>query len=126
MRGYDESRKCCCDTTCGDEDAAVSFLAELAGGGRALEPGIGAGRIALPLAAHGIRVVDVDISRRTVAQMRLAGLRLRDRWSDWDYHTFDTKSEMHISVYGAELEKARDRPTNRRRILAARGRAARS
>jgi hypothetical protein len=30
---------------------AVDFLAELAGGGRALELGIGTGRIALPLAA---------------------------------------------------------------------------
>jgi SAM-dependent methyltransferase len=54
----------------GDEEAAVAFLAGLAGGGPALELGIGAGRIALPLAAHGIPVVGVDISRRTVAQMR--------------------------------------------------------
>ena len=34
----------------------VDFLAELAGTGRALELGIGTGRIALPLAARGVPV----------------------------------------------------------------------
>jgi methylase of polypeptide subunit release factors len=34
----------------------VDFLAELATDGTALELGIGTGRIALPLAQHGIRV----------------------------------------------------------------------
>ena len=35
-------------------DAAADVLAELAGGGRALELGIGTGRIALPLARRGV------------------------------------------------------------------------
>jgi ubiquinone/menaquinone biosynthesis C-methylase UbiE len=35
--------------------ATAGVLAELAGGGRALELGIGTGRIALPLAARGSR-----------------------------------------------------------------------
>ena len=35
-------------------DPAVDVLAELAGDGRALELGIGTGRIALPLAARGV------------------------------------------------------------------------
>jgi ubiquinone/menaquinone biosynthesis C-methylase UbiE len=35
-------------------DAAAEVLAELAGGGRALELGIGTGRIALPLARRGV------------------------------------------------------------------------
>jgi len=30
---------------------------------------------------------------------RLAGLRLRERWSDWDRSPFDAKSAKHISVY---------------------------
>jgi predicted O-methyltransferase YrrM len=34
----------------------VDRLAELAGGGRALELGIGTGRVALPLAERGVRV----------------------------------------------------------------------
>lgn len=54
----------------GDEDAAVAFLAELAGPGPALELAVGAGRIALPLAARGIRVDGVEISPDMVEQLR--------------------------------------------------------
>src|SRR5262245_59363791 len=54
----------------GDEAEAVAFLEALAGGGPALERAIGAGRIALPLAARGIRVDGVDISPAMVAQLR--------------------------------------------------------
>jgi SAM-dependent methyltransferase len=53
---------------------AVDFLAELAGGGRvlgrALELGIGTGRIALPLAARGIQVHGIDLSKAMVARLR--------------------------------------------------------
>lgn len=41
----------------------VDFLLERLGGGRALEFGIGTGRIALPLARRGIEVFGVDVSR---------------------------------------------------------------
>jgi SAM-dependent methyltransferase len=58
------------DVQRGDEVAAVAFLESLAGGGPALELAIGAGRIALPLAARGIRVDGVDISPAMVAQLR--------------------------------------------------------
>ncbi|MDQ4128877.1 MAG: class I SAM-dependent methyltransferase [Actinomycetota bacterium] len=58
------------DAQRGDELAAVAFLESLAGGGPALELAIGAGRIALPLAARGIRVDGVDISPPMVAQLR--------------------------------------------------------
>ncbi len=51
-------------------DAAVGVLAELAGGGRALELGIGTGRIALPLARRGVAVHGIDLSRSMVAQLR--------------------------------------------------------
>lgn len=54
----------------GDETAAVAFLAKAAGAGPALELAIGAGRIALPLAEHGIRVDGVDISPAMVAQLQ--------------------------------------------------------
>jgi SAM-dependent methyltransferase len=50
--------------------ATVEFLADLAGGGAALELGIGTGRIALPLAARGIRVHGVDLSEAMVARLR--------------------------------------------------------
>jgi SAM-dependent methyltransferase len=51
-------------------EATVDFLAGLAGGGRALELGIGTGRIALPLAARGVRVSGIDLSRPMVAKLR--------------------------------------------------------
>jgi len=49
---------------------AVDLLAELAGSGRALELGIGTGRIALPLAQRGVPVHGIDLSQAMVAQLR--------------------------------------------------------
>jgi hypothetical protein len=54
----------------GDEDATVSFLVTLADGGPALELAIGTGRIALPLAATGIRVDGIDFSEPMVSELR--------------------------------------------------------
>jgi trans-aconitate methyltransferase len=54
----------------GDEAETVAFLEELARGGPALELAIGTGRIALPLAARGIRVDGIDISAAMVAKLR--------------------------------------------------------
>jgi SAM-dependent methyltransferase len=54
----------------GDEDAAVAFLRDLAGDGRALELAIGTGRIALPLAATGVPVDGVDLSEPMVDRLR--------------------------------------------------------
>jgi SAM-dependent methyltransferase len=50
--------------------STVDFLAGLAGDGAALELGIGTGRIALPLAARGVRVRGIDLSPDMVAQLR--------------------------------------------------------
>jgi len=50
--------------------AAVDVLAALAGSGRALEFGIGTGRIALPLAGRGVPVHGIDLSRAMVARLR--------------------------------------------------------
>jgi SAM-dependent methyltransferase len=58
------------DAQRGDELAAVAFLERLAGCGPVLELAIGTGRIALPLAARGIRVDGVDISPAMIAQLR--------------------------------------------------------
>ena len=44
-------------------EPVVDFLAELAGDGRALELGIGTGRIALPLAMRGVEVAGIELSR---------------------------------------------------------------
>jgi SAM-dependent methyltransferase len=51
-------------------ESTVSFLAELAGTGAALELGIGTGRIALPLSARGVRVHGIDFSPQMVARLR--------------------------------------------------------
>jgi SAM-dependent methyltransferase len=51
-------------------EPTVDLLAELAGSGRALELGVGTGRIALPLAARGVPVHGIDLSRAMVARIR--------------------------------------------------------
>jgi SAM-dependent methyltransferase len=51
-------------------DTVAEVLAGLAGGGRALEFGIGTGRIALPLARRGVEVHGIDLSRAMVARLR--------------------------------------------------------
>ncbi len=48
----------------------VRFLADLARGGRALELGVGTGRIALPLARAGVDVHGIDLSPDMVARLR--------------------------------------------------------
>jgi Methyltransferase domain len=54
----------------GDEDATVAFLHQLAGVGPVLELAIGTGRIARPLAAQGVRVDGIDISRAMIDVLR--------------------------------------------------------
>ena len=44
-------------------EPAVDVLAELAGDGRALELGIGTGRVALPLARRGVPVHGIELSK---------------------------------------------------------------
>jgi SAM-dependent methyltransferase len=51
-------------------DATTGFLAGLAGSGRALELAIGTGRVALPLAAHGIPVSGIELSPDMLARLR--------------------------------------------------------
>ena len=51
-------------------DPVVDVLAELAGPGRALELGIGTGRVALPLAQRGVPVHGIELSRAMVARLR--------------------------------------------------------
>jgi SAM-dependent methyltransferase len=52
------------------DPAAIDLLAELAGGGKALELGIGTGRVALPLTAKNVEVHGVDASDSMIAQLR--------------------------------------------------------
>lgn len=49
---------------------AVDRLAELAGGGAALEFAIGTGRVAVPLAERGVPVTGIELSRPMIDQLR--------------------------------------------------------
>ena len=51
-------------------DPVVDLLAELAGGGRALELGIGTGRIALPLSQRRVPVHGIELSQAMAARLR--------------------------------------------------------
>jgi SAM-dependent methyltransferase len=50
-------------------ERTVTFLAELAGGGAALEFGIGTGRIALPLSRRGVHVHGIELSSAMITQL---------------------------------------------------------
>ena len=65
---YDESSPEMFDASA--VNPVVDFLADRAGNGRALEFGIGTGRIALPLAARGVAVDGVELSKAMVARLR--------------------------------------------------------
>lgn len=52
------------------QEATVAILRELAQGGRALELGIGTGRVALPLQQTGVEVHGIDASEAMVARLR--------------------------------------------------------
>ena len=51
-------------------DPVVAFLADLAGGGAALELGIGTGRIAISLSRRGVRMHGIDLSPDMIAELR--------------------------------------------------------
>jgi ubiquinone/menaquinone biosynthesis C-methylase UbiE len=52
------------------EDTAIDLLADLAQGGRALELGIGTGRVAVPLAKRGVEVHGIDASEAMISRLR--------------------------------------------------------
>jgi SAM-dependent methyltransferase len=73
---FDERVAASYDRPDGDEfdpaliETIVDFLVECTGAGRALELGIGTGRIALPLVQRGVPVHGIDLSRAMVARLR--------------------------------------------------------
>ncbi len=64
---YDESSAEISDAS--SVDPVVDFLVERVGGGRALELGIGTGRIALPLAQRRVPVHGIELSRAMAARL---------------------------------------------------------
>ena len=65
---YDESSAAMFDPVV--LDPALDFLAGAAGGGPALEFGIGTGRVALPLSRRGVEVHGIELSEDMVRQLR--------------------------------------------------------
>jgi SAM-dependent methyltransferase len=51
------------------DDGCVEFLTERAKGGRALELGVGTGRVAIPLSTNGIEVHGIDASKAMLARL---------------------------------------------------------
>jgi SAM-dependent methyltransferase len=89
-------------------DAAVvtpvmETLAELAGEGRALEFGIGTGRIALPLAERGVRVHGIDASEAMVARLRAkpGGKEIDVTIGDFATATVDGRFSLVYLVFNA-------------------------
>jgi SAM-dependent methyltransferase len=67
---YDESAEISGMSDPAVVEPVIDFLVELAGSGRALELGIGTGRIALPLAQRGVPVHGIELSKAMVARLR--------------------------------------------------------
>ena len=98
-------------------DPVVDLLAELAGGGRALELAIGTGRdrgshdvANQGLRSHHFSLVDgtwryLAVPFRYVwpseldLMAELAGMRLRDRWAGWHGEPFTSDSRGHVSIW---------------------------
>ena len=94
-------------------DPVVDFLAELAGSGRALELGIGTGRIAVPLAQRGVPVHGIDMSRAMVARLRekpgaeKIGVTIGDFATTTVDGTFSVAYLLSISSIASQPEAAR-------------------
>jgi SAM-dependent methyltransferase len=81
--------------------AMIDRLAELAGDGRALELGIGTGRIALPLQARGVEVHGLDASVEMVAKLREkpGGDRIRVTMGDFEHVAVEGRFSLVYVVF---------------------------
>lgn len=75
---------------------AVEALRELAGGGRALELGVGTGRVAIPLAATGVEVHGIDASPSMVERMRAKPGGERVRVTMGDFADVDAEGQFSL------------------------------
>ncbi len=84
-------------------ETVVDFLVELAGNGRALELGVGTGRIALPLAQRGVPVHGIDLSQAMVARLHAKpggeDIGVTIGGSGWKREPFTSDSRKHVSVW---------------------------
>jgi SAM-dependent methyltransferase len=89
-------------------DATVDFLEPLAAGG-ALELAIGTGRIAVPLAARGVRVAGIDYSPEMVAQLRQKSAEITVEIGDYATTRIDgTFSLVYLVFNGINNQTAQE------------------
>ncbi len=83
------------------QDAMVDRLAEWAGEGRALELGIGTGRVALPLRERGVRVEGIDASAAMIAVLRAkpGGADLPVHVGDFSAFNLDRRFGLVYAVF---------------------------
>ena len=86
-------------------DPVVDLLVSLAGTGRALELGIGTGRIAVPLALRGVPVHGIELSKAMVARMREkpGGEEIGVEIGDFSTTTVDGTFSVAYLVYNTIL-----------------------
>ena len=86
-----------------DAEHAAAFLSVLAGGGRALELGIGTGRIAVPLAASGVEVHGIDASEAMIGHLRgkAAAAGIRAAVGDFADLAMDTRFDLIYAVFSS-------------------------
>ena len=96
---YDESASEMFDSAV--VDPVIEFLGELAGAGRALELGIGTGRIAHPLARRGVPVHGIELSKAMVARLhaKSAGEDIGVTIGDFATTTVDGKFSVAYLVF---------------------------
>ena len=84
-----------------DAASVALALSKLAPQGRALELGIGTGRIALPLIEHGVDVRGIDASERMVAKLRTkpGGDAIAVTIGDFADFTLDAKFDLIYVVF---------------------------
>ena len=107
-------------------DPAVDFLAGLAGGGRALELGIGTGRIALPLAQRGVPVHGIELSQAMVGEAAREARRRGHRRHDRRLRDDDRRRDVLRRVPGLQHDHEPDDAGGAGRVLPQRRRAPRA
>ncbi len=111
---YDETRSC--NAAC--LDAALDLITERfppQGFGKLFEPGIGTGRIAIPLAGRGYRVTGVDISGEMLARLARSSQTLpischKANVTKLPFHdaAFDVAIATHLFYFIQEWKRAVD------------------
>ena len=84
-----------------DVDATVATIARLAGDGPVLELGVGTGRLAIPLAAAGVRVIGIDASPSMLRLLKL--LRLLRIAAESEPENVDLRYRLGLLLAGQRL-----------------------